>query len=154
MAARKKAARRGRHAIPGHERKSRLIQTRVAADLEGALRKQAREKRVTVSQLIRNVLEDSFQLVDDLVSETASLTETMRRDAMRIAASARGLPNDEPEKRAVEQVFAWQEVRLNQRVHCARCETSLARGEPAMLGLCDDPRLPRVFLCAACGQQP
>ena len=154
MAARKKAARRGRHAIPRHERKSRLIQTRVAADLDSALRKEARKKRLTVSQLIRNVLEDSFQLMDNLVSETVNLTDTMRRDALRIAASARGLPDAEPADRPLERVFAWQEVRLNQGAQCARCETSLARGQRALLGLCDDPRLPRVFLCLECGATP
>ena len=153
MAAAKKAARRGRRAVPSHERKSRLIQTRVAADLDSALRKEAQEKRLTVSQLIRNVLEDSVQLVDDLVSETGRLTETMRRDARRIAASARGLPDDES-KGAVDRVFAWQDVRLNQKARCARCETAMARGQDAVLGLCDDPRLGRVFLCPKCGDQP
>src|SRR6478672_5873840 len=87
----KGSTRRGRKALPADERKDRLIQTRVADELESTLREEAKRRRVTVSQLIRNVLEDTFDLVDDVVAGTAKLAQTVRRDALRIRDSAQGL---------------------------------------------------------------
>lgn len=135
--------------MPESERKARLIQTRVAEDLDEALREEARKKRVTVSQLIRNVLEDTFHLVDNIVAETASFTETVRRDARRIAASAQGRAKDFDTTR--ERVYAWQEVVLNREGHCARCEAPLRRGDRGLLGLEEDySGPPRVWLCLPC----
>jgi hypothetical protein len=85
------ARRRGRPPARDGERKDRLLQTRVDEDLEETLRAEAKRQRTTVSQLIRNVLQDTFQLVDNIVAETANLTDTVRRDARRLADSAKGL---------------------------------------------------------------
>ncbi|HEX7478185.1 MAG TPA: hypothetical protein VF331_10290 [Polyangiales bacterium] len=76
--------------------KDRLIQTRVPGDLESALKEEARKRRLSVSHLIRNVLEDTFQLVDNvvldvdnLVQDSVGLARQVRRDAERIAHTAR-----------------------------------------------------------------
>jgi hypothetical protein len=98
--------RRGRPPAPETERKDRLIQTRVEEDLDEALRAEARKQRVTVSQLIRNVLHDTFHLVDDFVANTASLTEAVKRDARRIAASAQGFASEEEARVARAQAAA------------------------------------------------
>src|SRR6266498_555971 len=86
--------RRGRPPSSDTERKDRLIQTRVEEDLDEALRAAAKQQRVTVSQLIRNVLHDTFRLVDDIVVNTTNLTESVKRDARRLAASAQGFASE------------------------------------------------------------
>lgn len=147
-----KKPRRGRHALPEAERKDRLIQTRVAEDLDETLRDEARKKRVTVSQLIRNVLEDTFHLVDDLVADTAALTAKVSRDAQRLAASAKGQPAERAAPpAALDQVDAWQEVVLGRDAACARCQTPLRKGAKGLLGLQQDPAAPRLWLCLDCG---
>jgi hypothetical protein len=83
---------RGRKALPVDVRKDKLIQTRVADNLDATLREEAKRRRVSVSSLIRNVLEDTFQLVDDVVTEAGKLAKTVKRDAARIRESARGMP--------------------------------------------------------------
>src|SRR5215468_5978143 len=50
------------------DRKDRLVQTRVPRGLESTLKREARRRRLTVSHLIRNILEDALQLVDDVVA--------------------------------------------------------------------------------------
>jgi hypothetical protein len=77
-------------------RKDRLIQARVPRDLASTLQHEARRRRLSVSHLIRNVLEDTFQLVDhvvtevdNLVSDSVELASQVRRDAAQIARTAR-----------------------------------------------------------------
>jgi hypothetical protein len=79
------------------QRKDRLIQTRVPQDLESTLKDEARKRRLSVSHLIRNVLEDTFNLVDNVVVEvdrvvtdSVEMAKTFQRDAQRLAATARG----------------------------------------------------------------
>jgi hypothetical protein len=79
------------------QRKDRLIQTRVPQNLESTLKDEARKRRLSVSHLIRNVLEDTFNLVDNVVTEvdrvvadSVGMAQTFKRDAARLAATARG----------------------------------------------------------------
>jgi hypothetical protein len=186
-AARKRRG-RGRTALPESERKARLIQTRVDDGLDATLRHEARLRRVTVSQLIRHVLEDTFNLVDNIVAGSANLAAAVRRDARRLADSAQGLREPAPPPapapaparapaaaaaavhtspaRAarsdprLEEVDAWQEVRVNREVTCASCGTVLPRGSAALLGLLlgappsassSSSRQTRLWICLACG---
>jgi hypothetical protein len=77
-------------------RKDRLVQARVPRDLESTLKREARRRRLTVSHLIRNVLEDTFQLVDDvvanvddIVNESVEIARRVGRDARRVADAVR-----------------------------------------------------------------
>ncbi len=98
MKPRKPHRRRGR--LPTTDRKDYLIQTRVPEGLDNVLKDEARKRRVTVSQLIRNVLHDSFELVDNvvanvdgIVNQSVQLARTVSSDAQRVAAAASGLPS-------------------------------------------------------------
>jgi hypothetical protein len=78
-------------------RKDRLIQTRVAEELESTLKREAARRRLTVSHLIRNTLEDTFSLVEgvttdveQLVSGSVELAAAVGRDARRLASLVRG----------------------------------------------------------------
>jgi hypothetical protein len=128
------------------ERKDRLIQTRVDEGLDETLRDAAKQQRVTVSQLIRNVLEDTFHLVDNVVQDAANLGAAVKRDAQRIAASARGEARD-----PIAQIEAWQEVVLGRDQSCARCGSGLERGKKGLMGIGDDPAAPKLWLCPDCG---
>jgi hypothetical protein len=173
--------RRGRPPAAEADRKDRLIQTRVEEDLDEALRAAAKQQRVTVSQLIRNVLHDTFRLVDDIVVNTTNLTESVKRDARRIAASAQGFASEEeaPAAKAaraaaaaaadaaivpvvatpvmpedpLEAVLAWQEVVMGRERACTRCGTTMAKGQKGFLGVLDDPAGPRPFICRTCAQE-
>jgi hypothetical protein len=156
-------------------RKDRLIQTRVARDLESTLKREAQRRRLTVSHLIRNVLEDTFQLVDDvvdgvdgIVAESVELARRVGRDARRMAGAVRdavaeGDELDEvggdPEAAPIVadapgdplgHVYAWNPVVANQPVTCAACASPIARGGDAFVGLSDDARRPRTWLCPTC----
>lgn len=81
--------------------KDRLIQTRVPERLESVLKEEAQKRRLTVSHLIRNMLEDTFELVDtvvagagDLVGESVVIAEQVAHDAGKIAATVRVAAQD------------------------------------------------------------
>ena len=161
--AKKTKAPRGRKPLPADERKDSIIQARVPEELSEQLQKEAKRKRVTVSQLIRHVLEDTFDLVDDVVATTRNLGEVVKRDALRIAESAKGqrpLSAREPavkyEPRSdsaalLDSVDAWQDVIANREVVCAKCGNVIARGERALLGLGGDEGRDKLWLCASDG---
>lgn len=154
------AGQRGRRPAPEEERKDRVIQTRVPKDLESTLKEAAEQKRMTVSHLIRNVLEDTFHLVDGIVADSSALVENVTRDAKRLAATARGeLParpitpakeGGELAARLLDSVDAWQDVIVNRPGQCIECGKALARGERAFRGLTTAADTPVVWLCADC----
>jgi hypothetical protein len=146
------------------DRKDRLIQTRVPEKLETTLKDEARRRRTTVSQMIRNVLEDTFDLVDgvvanvdQIVTDSVELAQKVGRDARKIGQLGQDVIRDfaspctEPLPDADEKlshVQAWNEVVLNQPLPCTKCGAELSRGRIAYTGLSDDPQKPRAWLCS------
>jgi hypothetical protein len=157
-----------------------LIQTRVPRGLESTLKAAAQKQRLSVSHLIRNVLEDTFVLVDNvvaevdnLVSDSVGLASRVRKDAQQIARAARGetdsrraqrrlggkpttdsrAPNAETSRDDADplrHVYAWNEVVLNRAARCAHCEQTLAKGQTAHLGLSRNPSAAPSWLCDDC----
>jgi len=143
-----------RHDEAAPQRKDRLIQTRVPRKLEGAIKQAAQRRRLTVSHLIRNVLEDAFDLVhsvvdevDHLVSDSAELLEGVRRVGRRTAQD-RAVRSD-----PLAHVCAWNPVVLNRDVGCSGCGVDIRRGEAGFAGLSDEPERPRAWLCESCAEE-
>jgi hypothetical protein len=168
-------SRRARHRRgpnkPDAERKDYLIQARVPRDLDALLKEDAKRRRLSVSHLIRNVLEDTYKLVDGVIDEVDQLVQSsvelsgrVTRDAKQIARSAAGLRGSarstgEPStpgeaQRAFEastrDIYAWNPVVLNRTAQCARCQGALDKAQTAHLGLSQDAAAPPRWLCSAC----
>jgi hypothetical protein len=137
-------------------RKDRLIQTRVPRHVEETLKREARRRRVTVSHLIRNLVEDTFQLVDgvvadvdQIVADSVHLARSVGATARRIARR-RGDPPPAAPGADLSHVYAWSQVVLHRPARCAGCGSRILRGERGFTGLSDEPRAPRAWLCPAC----
>ena len=139
-------------------RKDRLIQTRVPEDLETTLKEEAERRRLTVSHLIRSILEDTFQLVDDVVmdfdkvvTDSVDLARNVSRNAMKIAAQSQGERTPKANwDRTLGDIYGWSELVLQRAAKCRRCGDEIERGERAFVGLSDKPRRSRVWLCRSC----
>jgi hypothetical protein len=144
------------------QRKDRLIQTRVPEKLESTLKDEAKRRRTTVSQMIRNILEDSFDLVDGVVAnvdqivvDSVELAQKVGRDARRIGQIGQDIVRDiapcrTPLSDAEERlagVQAWNEVVLNQHIACTKCGAELPRGRKAFTGIGDSPDDARAWIC-------
>jgi hypothetical protein len=146
------------------QRKDRLIQTRVPEKLESTLKDEAKRRRTTVSQMIRNILEDSFDLVDgvvanvdQLVTDSVELAQKVGRDARKIGQMGQEIVRDiaapcrEPLPDAEERlanVQAWNEVILNKPIACTKCGAELPRGRKAFTGIGDSPEGAHAWLCS------
>jgi hypothetical protein len=112
----------------------RWLHTRISEDLEDALKREARRRRLPVSLLVRNVLEGALDLVEDIVEGSLGVAR---------AARGRAAPD------GLADIYGWQELILNRGAACTRCGTGLLAGAKAYRGLRDRSG-PPVFLCAVC----
>jgi hypothetical protein len=157
MPARKQSARNPPKSRPRRApRKDRLIQTRVPEDLESTLKEEAARRRLSVSHLIRSVLEDTFHLVDGVVSDldrvvtdSVDLARNVRRNAQRLAASTQGEKPVGAGGDDLDDIYGWNEIVLQRAATCLRCGSELRRGERVFAGMSDQPRH-RALLCRAC----
>jgi hypothetical protein len=130
------------------EPKDRVLHTRIPESLEDAIKVKARRLRIPVSNLVRNVLEQTFQLVEDVVGDGFELADTARRGAERLRDAA---------NRPSGAIYGWQELILNRDERCRDCGAELDRGQKAYRGLSERTDVRPTFLCPACvaklGQQ-
>ena len=144
---------RGRRPKPDEQRKARVIQTRVPEDLESTLKQAAESRRMTVSHLIRNVLEDTFTLVDNIVADSSALVEQVSRDAKKVASSVRGEADYHSKvdtAARIDDVDSWQDVILNKTAKCTQCGVQLSRGKRAYRGISTEEISQPVWLCESC----
>jgi len=127
----RKLAEKEEKALAKERRKDQLIQTRVDRRLQKVLIEQARSRRISVSNLVRNILEDAFGL--------------------GVSPPAGPASEDEPAP-ALDHIYAWNSVILGREAECSRCGRSLEAGGRAFMGLSEDPSAPRAWLCLQCGE--
>ena len=116
------------------ERKKRVIHTRVPEALEQELKKKASNLGVSVSNLVRNVLQNAFGLVEDIVADSA-----------RVAQSAR----EAKLAQAGQEVLGWQELVLNLNAICVECNVVLPKGTRGAIAVTTQGGH-RPVLCLSC----
>jgi hypothetical protein len=134
----------------------------VPRELEVKLKREAQRRRVTVSHLVRTLLEDTVALVDsvldsvdDIVADSVDLAGQVASDALRVARSAAlgsgrivdAVRGEGTAPASLDRVDAWNSVIMNRATHCARCEDGIPRGASAYVGLGVGPT---VWLCERC----
>jgi hypothetical protein len=131
------------------QKKEKVLHTRIPAPLDQKIKKRARNLGMSVSTVVRNVLLHTFDLVEDIVTDSAHL-------AMSIAGEEPPADRSAPRRRSVAsragdeaEVIGWQEAILNVNAVCDRCNAILAKGSPAAIGVRNAPG-PRAILCMDC----
>jgi len=111
------------------DRKERVIATRVPEALDHAIRRRATSLGLSVSNLVRNVLQNSLGLVEDIVADSAEIARLARGDRQRKAPPPAALEGESP------RVLGWQRVRLAVNAVCELCNAVLPRGSQASVGV-------------------
>lgn len=124
------------------EKKERVIHTRVPESLENQLRVRAEELGVSVSNLVRNVLNRTFGLVDGVVA-----------DSQAVAKAARGtVKRAPPPAPSLDDVLGWQPLVLGKNAVCSRCNALLPKGSDAATGVSEAGDT-RFVICTDCVAQ-
>jgi hypothetical protein len=116
------------------ERKDQVLQARVPKSLYDDLVAQAARLRVPVSNLVRNILEDSVRMVGNIVDS-----------GIQIA----GVLSGRPGSAELSSVVGWQPMIANRPLACARCGKEVPKGGEAYVGM--DARGGRnLVICKEC----
>ncbi len=115
------------------KRKEEYLGARVPRELKEAVITQANKLGIPVSILIRNILEEAFNIREDnggkdSVAESGALTRTEQQ-----------FPG----------VIGWEDIELNRAMECSACGISIERGCTVSLGL-SSPGEDHVILCRKC----
>ncbi len=126
-------------------KKERVLHTRVSVSLEDELKERASHLGVSVSNLVRNVLLNTFEMVEDIVS-----------DGSRVAKAAKGrssLADQHPASvvPTAAEPIGWQPLILNLNALCSDCNAILPKGGEAVVAIQSGggPRSDQ-FLCKTC----
>ncbi len=131
------------------DKKERVLHTRVPAVLEAELKRFAQNLRVPVSNLVRTILEDALEVAD----AAGDRVEERLRKAATSLQSEREKLRRKIRLDPLADVYAFQDVRVAQVTHCAKCDVELAAGDHAHLGLIDpnvSGGVARIFVCDDC----
>ncbi|MBA2542011.1 MAG: hypothetical protein H0V17_20390 [Deltaproteobacteria bacterium] len=130
------------------ERKERVIHTRVPESLENQLRERAEDLGISVSNLVRNVLNHTFGLVGGVVADSQAVARSIRTPRP-VPPAPVPMPPVPP---SLDDVLGWQPLVLGKNAVCARCNALLPRGSDAATGVVETGDT-RFVICQPCVQQ-
>ena len=102
------------------ERKDHVLQARVPLSLYNNLVDQARRLRVPVSNLVRNILEDSTRMVENIVDGSIEIAE----------AIGKGM-----DEKDLSSVLGWQPMIANRRLTCSRRGCVIEKNREAFMSV-------------------
>lgn len=132
--------------------KDRVLQARIPEQLDDELRGRAEQLGLSVSTIVRNVLLNTFELVEGVVTDSSQIARALsaRHDSPPASQTALSTPPADGAD-SVASVIGWQEVVLNKNGVCEQCNAILPLGENAAIGLPAGPRA--ILLCKPCLQE-
>ncbi len=121
-------------------KKQRVLHTRVSEELDEELREKAAGLGVSVSNLVRNILLNTVEMVEDLVADSSSIARAASKDKGQATTKT---ADDKP------QLLGWQELQLHLNALCDVCNDILPKGSTAKVAVFSTPTAP-VFRCPPC----
>ncbi len=112
----------------------------MSEQLDEELREKAAGLGVSVSNLVRNILLNTVEMVEDLVADSGSIARAASKDKSPVAPE---VASQEP------QLLGWQELQLHLNALCEVCNVVLAKGSTAKVAVFSSPAAP-IFRCPSC----
>lgn len=120
-----------------NEKKEKVLHTRVPDDLDNELKARASHLGMSVSNLVRNILNNAVNLVEDVIIDSSNIG---RPAVSNRRSGAEGSP---------PAVVGWQKVILNRNAVCSQCNEILERGVESGIGVTVTGE-PGPVLCLTC----
>ena len=127
--------------------KDRVLQARIPRQLDDELRDHAEQLGISVSTVVRNVLLNTFQLVEGVVADSTNVARAFQGRKPRPQSHQLPAPAATDAEHDAG-VIGWQEAVLNLNCTCDQCNTILPKGVRAAVGVPAQPR--PVALCLSC----
>lgn len=121
------------------EKKEKVLHTRIPESLEEDLKAHAKSLGISVSNLVRNVLSNTLEMVDDIVQDSRDVADSVRP----------GSGGRHRRKRKQPSIVGWQPLVLAVNALCDECNEILPRGTNAHLAVWDGDG-PRTVRCESC----
>ena len=134
----------------GKDRKERVIHTRVPENLDQQLKTKAEGLGISVSKLIRHVLNNTFELVDDIVADSTDIARAAKKSLSDQVEQTAPDTEAAADANSETDIIGWQQVVLNVNAICHRCNAILPKGSQAHLGLASRPSNNPPILCTTC----
>jgi hypothetical protein len=138
---------------PSDNKKPVVIHTRVNEDLDAEIRRRAESLGVSVSNLVRNVLQHTFGLVGDIVADSKNIARSAKAGGSGATATpappgpgGAPAPGPTPAPVAAGPVAGWLEAVLAVNGICVTCNAILPKGSRAAVAV----PAGNAFLCTAC----
>ncbi len=137
-------------------KKEKVLHTRISESLDGEIRDHASQLGVSVSNLVRNVLQNTFGLVGDIVADSSNIAASAKGSQQPASGEtptvgwvspATGPAPGPPT--AAPLILGWQEALLAINGVCDHCNTILPKGTRAAIALYEGAG-PRTFRCLTC----
>lgn len=123
------------------EKKEKVLHTRIPESLDEEIREHANQLGLSVSNLVRNVLQNAVGLVDEIIADTAGVART--------AGGTKAAPRPTPRAAGTGGVLGWQEAILEKNAVCDRCNEILVKGSRAAIAVLEGVG-PRPIRCLGC----
>jgi len=130
------------------EKKERVIHTRVPESLDDEIKRKATDLGVSVSNLVRNILQHTVGLVEDIVHDSAEIARSARHAKAAFSGRMPEKPSA-PDAEPRGHVVGWHQAILTVNAVCDTCNAILAKGGRAGVGILDGPG-PIPFRCQNC----
>ena len=117
--------------------KDRVLQARIPEQLDDELRNRAEKLGLSVSTIVRNVLLNTFDLVEGVVIDSSQIARALTGRDPAISSQDLDVP-----------VIGWQEIILNKNGVCEECNVILPVGQRAAVGV--PTGLRATLLCTNC----
>src|SRR5262245_15243421 len=139
----------GHMASPGNEKKERVIHTRVPESLDDEIRRKATDLGLSVSNLVRNILQHTVGLVEDIVHDSAEIARTARGTKAAFHGGKQDAASNAPDPDRPIHVLGWHVAILNVNAVCDTCNAILPKGSRAGVGILAEGG-PIPFRCQNC----
>jgi hypothetical protein len=128
-------------------RKEKMLHARIPENLDREIKRRAGNLGLSGSTVVRHVLLNTFNLVEDIVTDSTGIARSISGDDASPADSGRA-PRDGNDPGS-NDVIGWQEAILNLNAVCDRCNAILAAGKKAAIGIRETAG-PRTIICLEC----
>lgn len=128
--------------------KDRVLQARIPEQLDDELRDRSEQLGLSVSTIVRNVLLNTFELVEGVVADSAQIARAIQSGESLLVPEHEASIGEAADSKPETKVIGWQEAVLNQNGICEQCNAILPKGGRAAVGMPVGPR--PLLMCLDC----